>query len=195
MLTTAEEDRLEADLPLTQSIPYDGATYQYELTPYWYGPDHQGDDADLAPEYPAIVFQWESQSDERDERRPLGGVDRVDDRGDDPEFAEIHAAGYDDELSITVAVKATHDANGVPPDVRGKQLARQLFRYIRFQIDLNTTGPNGERPMLVDPANAPTPARVDRTYRVEWSVAISYVDEHTVVHDTVDDAEYTVDTT
>jgi len=193
MLTTAEEDRLEADLPLTQTVSWNGAEYQYDLEPHWFGPDHEGADAGDDVEYPAIVFQWNTQGNERDERRPLGGVDRVDDRGDDPGFAEIHAAGYDDELSITVAVEATHDANGVPPDVRGKKLTRAVWRYVRFEIDLHSPGGNGERPMLVEPQSSPTPGRVNRTLRFEWSVEISYVDEYEVVHDSVADAFYNVD--
>jgi len=193
MLTTAEEDRFEADLPLTQSIPFEGEEYQYELTPFWAGPDHSGNNAAEVAEYPALVLQWDTQGAEDDERKPLGDASRFDDRGDAPEFAEIQAAGYDDELSITIAVDASHDANGVPPDVRGKQLARAIWRYLRFEADLNSEGANGERPMTVEPVNAPTPSRVAGTFRVEWSVAISYIDEYEIVHETVADAEYSVD--
>ncbi len=193
MLTTAEEDRIEADLPFVQTLTYEGADYQYELTPYWSGPDHAGDRVDAAPEYPAIVFGWDSQGAEDEERRPLGGVSRIDDRGDAAEFAEVEERSLDDELSITVAVDARHDANGVPPDVRGKQLARAIWRYIVFEMDLDSVGANGERPLLIEPLNPPTPGRVAGTYRLEWSVQVSYVDEHETVHETVDDAEYAVD--
>jgi len=193
MLTTAEEDRLEADLPLVQSILYAGNSYEYELSPYWFGPDHSGDDADLVAEYPAIVLEWETQGDENEDRRPLGGVSEIDDRGDEAAFVETEVVEYDDELSITVAVEATHDSNGVPPDVRGKQLARAIWRYIVFEMDLDSVGANGERPLLVEPLNPPTPGRVAGTYRLEWSVQVSYVDEHEEVHETVDDAEYAVD--
>jgi len=193
MLTTAEEDRLEADLPLVQSILYAGNSYEYELSPYWFGPDHSGDDADLVAEYPAIVLEWETQGDENEDRRPLGGVSEIDDRGDEAAFVETEVVEYDDELSMTVAVEATHDSNGVPPDVRGKQLARAIWRHIRFELDLDSEGAGGERPMTVSILNAPTTGRVAGTYRVEWSVAISYADAYEVVHDTVDDAEYGVD--
>jgi hypothetical protein len=47
--------------------------------------------------------------------------------------------------------------------------------------------------LLIEPLNPPTPGRVAGTYRLEWSVQVSYVDEHETVHETVDDAEYAVD--
>ena len=60
-------------------------------------------------------------------------------------------------------------------------------------MDLDSSGANGERPLLVEPLNPPTPSRVAGTYRLEWSVQVSYVDEHEIVHETVADAEYSVD--
>ena len=193
MLTTAEEDRLEADLPLVQTIPYGGAEYQSELDPFWSGGDEDGADADGAPKYPALVFEWDSQAGVDEEREPLGDVSEIDDRGDDPEFATIETSRLSDELSMTIAVEATHDENGVPPQVRGQQITRGLWRYVRFEMDLNEPGANGERPMTVEPLSSPTPARVGGTFRLEWSVSVSYVDEYERVVETVDDAGYTTD--
>lgn len=192
MLTTAEEDRLEADLPLVQEVEHDSETYQYELTPFWSGGDAAGADADEGPEYPALVFEWDSQGDEEDSRRSIGDVREVDERPDEHVIAEIHDTAYADELSLTVAIEATHDVNGVPPTVRGPQLTRGVWRYLRFEIDLKAEGPNGERPLGIEVLNPPTPARVERTLRYEWSIGISYVDEYEVEIDAVADTEYDV---
>jgi hypothetical protein len=193
MLTTAEEDRLEEDLPLVQSIPYGDGEYEYELAPYWFGADHVANDADVSPDYPAIVFQWDSQGNEVNERRSIGDFSDLDERPGETVVEEIQETGYDDQLSVTVAVEATHDENGVPPNVRGPQLARAIWRYLRFEVDLQSEGANGERPMTIDVQDPPTPVRVDRTLRYEWSVAVSYVDEHAVEVDAVADADYDVD--
>jgi hypothetical protein len=187
MLTTAEEDRLEATFPLKGiAVEYKDESYTYDISTFWAGGDENGDDATAAPDHPALVFDWDTQSEPATERQPVDDVASIDNPTDVPEYRETKTAEVYDELSVTVAVEATHDANGVPPQTRGGQLARRLWRFTRHEIDLNTTGPNGERPMRVDVQNGPTPSRVQRTYRLEWSIRLHHSETQETVHDTVE---------
>ncbi|QBI90022.1 tail completion protein, type 1 [Halobacterium phage ChaoS9] len=194
MLTTAEEDRLEAALPTTFTVEYGADEFQYELTPHWSGSDADGDDASGAPEYPAVVFDWDVQGEPDDDRQPLGDV-RAIEPGDEDEYVEVNAARVWDDLSISVAVEARHDDNGVPPQVRGSQIARRLWKFCRFELDLNSLGKNGERPMVVNVESAPTPARVERTYRIEWTIRLRHTVDHEVTKEATEDVEYEVEQT
>lgn len=194
MLTTAEEDRLEAALPSTFTVEYAGDEFQYDLTPYWGGSDVDGDDAGGGPEYPAVVFDWDVQGETDTDRQPLGDVRAIEPGGED-ELVEVNAARVWDDLSISVAVEARHDANGVPPQVRGGQIARQLWKFCRFELDLNSPGANGERPMVASVESAPTPGRVERTYRIEWVVRLRHTVDHEVTTEATEDVEYEVEQT
>lgn len=188
MLTTAEEDRLEASFPLEGlTVDYEGESYTYDLTPFWSGGDDAGDDATADPDYPALVFGWNAQSEPATERQPVDDVTAVDNPLDVPEYRETETAEVYDELSVTVAVEAAHDANGVPPQVRGGQLARQLWRFTSLDLDLNSVGPDGERPMRIDVQSGPTPSRVRLTYRLEWALRLHHSETKETVYDTVED--------
>lgn len=187
MLTTAEEDRLEASFPLEGlTVDYEGGSYTYDLTPFWSGGDDAGDDATADPDYPALVFGWDAQSEPAPERQPVDNVASIDNPTDVPEYRETETAEVYDELSVTVAVEAAHDANGVPPQVRGSQLARHLWRFTEHDLDLNSVGPDGERPMRVDVQSGPTPSRVKLTYRLEWALRLHHSETKETVYDTVE---------
>jgi hypothetical protein len=200
MLTTAEEDRLERELPLTFDVEYAAPTddqpqtYAYELTPFWAGGDADGADASDGPEYPSLVFDYDNEGVIDEARQPIGDVAAVDAATGGATVDEHHVERAMDDLSFTVAVEAVHDANGVPPQVRAQQIARQLYRFVRFHLDLSEPGANGERPMVVELFERPTRARVERTFRVEFPVRFRHVEHATIEQDAVDDVEYSIDT-
>ena len=196
MLTTAEEDRLEAALPTTAiSVGYDGAVYDYDLDVHWSGGDNTGDDAGGSPDYPALVLGWDSQNDPQPERQPADNVHAVDNPTNEPGYTETETVEVSDELSVTIAVRASHDSNGVPSQVRATRLARVLWRALDHDIDLNNEGSNGERPMRIETTSSPTPSRVERTYRYSWNARLHHSEQFVTEYDTADSADYSADQT
>jgi hypothetical protein len=196
MLTTAEEDRLEAALPTTAiSIGYDGAVYDYDLDVHWSGGDNTGDDAGGSPDYPALVFGWDSQNDPRPERQPANNLDSVDNPAGEAGLTETEVQEVSDDLSMTVAVRATHDDNGVPPQVRATNLTRALWRAVEHDLDINSEGPNGERPIRPETTASPTPSRVERTYRYTWTVRLHHAERFVTDYPTAESADYSADST
>lgn len=197
MLTTAEEDRLEEALPTADlEVAYEGNTHQYDLNPFWWGGDDTGDDVAEPPEYPAIVFQFETQNQPETARQPANDLHSIDNPADEPGLTETEVEEVSDDLSMTVVVEARHD-NGIPPQVRSSQLTRQVWRFVRFELgtELNTVGPNGERAIRPALLSAPTPARVKRTLRSSWSVRLHHAETHDVEVETAKDVEVTVEQT
>lgn len=191
MLTTLEEDRLEAALPSTVTVTYEGVDYDYDLHPHWSGSDAAGDDAGETGEHPAIVFSYDIQGQPDDERQPADGVRKIEPNGQN-DYVETRTERVWDDLSITIAVEATHDDNGVPPQVRRTQLTRRIWRYCLFELDINSTGANGERPLVVDVINSPTPSRVERTFRSTFAIRLRHTEDHEVTQETVESADYDV---
>ncbi|SEH60484.1 hypothetical protein SAMN05192561_1126 [Halopenitus malekzadehii] len=188
MLTTAEEDRFEAVLPESVDVSYDANQHTYELTVFWGG-------GNATQDYPIVILEWDAQNQPQTQRQPVDDVHRIDNPIDEPGGAEIRTSEVADELSITVAVKAVRGTDGVPPQTRCKQLVRRLWRFLDDGIDLNSEGPNGERPMRVEIASNPSPGRVDDTYRIEWSVQFHHAERYTEEFDTTESAEYAADQT
>ncbi|QHS17924.1 hypothetical protein GWK26_12630 [haloarchaeon 3A1-DGR] len=196
MLTTAEEDRLEAAIPTTGlTVTYEGGTYDYDLDVHWTG----GDDTDAAPgpepEYPVLVLGWNSQNNPQTERQPANGLYSIDNPVDEPGYTETETNEVSDELAVAIAVRTTHDDNGVPPQVRSTQLTRAIWRAFDNEIDLNSEGPNGERPMRLSISSSPTPARVERTYRHQWAVQLHHAERYVTEHETAAGAEFTAEQT
>ena len=196
MLTTAEEDRLEAELPLQYDVTHGGNTYQYDLTPFWANNDADGDDASDSVDYPALVFDKDMQGRQDTERQPVGDVAEVEYPADEPTIVEHHVARATDDVMLTVAVTANHDQNGVPPTTRARQMIRQLWRFVNFHLGdaLAEEGPNGERPMVVEVLEQPRDERVGRTYRVEFPIRFRHVEHEAVEQDAVDDVAYDTET-
>jgi len=198
MLTTAEEDRLEDLLPLTaMEVTYEGAAYQYDIAPWWWGGDAVGDDASTPPAYPALALQFETQNQPETARQPANNLQSIDNPANEPGLTETRTEEVSDDLSMMVVVEATHDDNGVPPQVRCSQLTRHLWRFIQFDLDdvLNTPGANGERPMRSEITSSPTPTRVQRTLQAEWSVRLHHAETQDVEVDTAAGAEYSAEQT
>jgi len=196
MLTTKEEDRLEAVLPTTGlSISYGGKTYQYDLDVHWSGGDVAGDDASESTEYPALVLGWNSQNNAETQRQPANDLHDIDNPLDEPGLTETDTTEVSDELSVTIAVRSTHDSNGVPPQVRATQLTRELWRVLDNEIDINNQGPNGERPIRVETNTSPTPSRVERTYRYQWAISLHHAERFETDYETASDAEFSAEQT
>lgn len=196
MLTTAEEDRLEAALPTTGlSVTYGGGSYQYDLDVHWSGGDESGDDVSGSMDYPGIVLGFESQNDQRPERQPANDLHAVDNPTGEQGLTEIEVEEVSDDLSVTIAVLASHDDNGVPPQVRASQLTRAVWRALDHAININTAGANGERPIRIETTASPTPSRVERTYRYTWTVRLHHAEEFVTEYPTAESAEYSADET
>lgn len=200
MLRPIEENRLENELPTTGlSVEYEGPndaapqTYEYDLDPFWATGDVEGDDASSTTEHPAIVFDYNTENEPVDARQPANNLKSIDNPANEPGFSETETAEVYDELTITVAVRREHDANGVPPQVRSKELTRRLWNYCRHALDVNEPGVNGERPMKVDVVSPPSPEVVERTLRRMFAIQLHHSETRTVEYDTVDDAEYGAD--
>ena len=198
MLTTAEEDRLEETLPTSGTVSHDGQEQQYDLTPFWAGPDASGDDAATSPDYPMVVFDWEQQDVPAEERQPVDNIHEIENPKNIEEYREIHTNELYSDLVIQVVIRRQW-LDGLPPGVRLKQLARPIRQTCTRDLDnhgrLNEPGPNGERPMTVDIITGVTENREDDTSRVQWRIRIHYRGTYEIVYDTVEDAEYSVDTT
>jgi len=195
MLTDDEKARIEESIPLTQTIPYGGNSYVYELAPFWSAGDESGADATSTGEYPTLVFNLAGDGDRDSEREPIGGLVEIDEQLGEPGIIETERSSLVSELELTVAVEAVHDTNGVPAETRASMIARNLWRYVRRELgtDLEEPGDNDERPIVVEPNSTPTPARVDRTYRIEFSADLRYRETYDREIPTVDDVEYTAD--
>lgn len=196
MLTTAEEDRLEAALPTSGlSVTYEGGSYAYDLDVHWSGGDNTGDDVGGSPDYPALVLGWESQNDPRPERQPANNLHAIDNPSGEQGVTETDVEAVSDDLSVTVAVRASHDDNGVPPQVRASQLTRALWRAFEHGIDINSEGSAGERPIRPETTGSPTPSRVERTYRYAWTVRLHHAELFETEYPTAESADYSADQT
>lgn len=195
MLTSAEQARLEADLPTNGlEVTFQDTTETYDLSPFWAGGDADGNAAQIAAEYPALVFQYDGQNEPAADRQPINDLYAVDNPIDEPGFSETVTAEVFDDLSLTIAVVAEHK-NGIPPQIRSSELTHELWRYCRFSLDINSTGPNGERPIRTAVLNGPTPSRVGKTLRRSFRIRLHHAERVTTEFETVDEMEWDVDTT
>jgi len=188
MLTTAEEDRFEAALPESVDVEYDASQHTYELAVFWGG-------GNATEDYPIVILEWDAQNQPQSQRQPVDNIHRIDNPIDEPGLTEVRTSEVADELSITVAVEAVRGTDGVPPQTRCKQIARELWRFLDDAIDQNSGGPNGERPMRIETASTPSPGRVEDTYRIEWSIQFHHAERYTEEIDTAESAEYTANQT
>lgn len=182
MLTAQEEDRIEAALPDTVSVSYDGATHTYDLGVFWSG-------GNTNEEYPTVVFEWDVQNELRPERQPANNLVSIDNPVDEPGATETKTDEVSDDLSITVAVEAVFD-DGLPPQVRRKQIAQRIWKFFEQEADFTDEGPNGERPMRIETLSGITPARVEDTLRAEWPVRIHHSELYEEEIETADDASF-----
>ena len=183
MLTTTEEDRLEAALPSSATVEYNGASVDYTLTPFWGGAADKPD-----PDYPMVVLEWDSQNEAQPQRQPIDDVTARETSGDT--LVETEVAEVADRLSVTIATTTEFDGD-TPATVRAHQLARAVWRTLRFGTDdLNSEGQNGERPMRIEVRDGASlsATRVEDTYRVPFIIDIHH--RETVKRDILSAAEF-----
>lgn len=181
MLTTTEEDRLEAALPNSATVEYNGASVDYTLTPFWGGTADKPD-----PNYPMVVLEWDSQNQTQPQRQPIDDVTARETSGD--ELVETEVAEVADRLSVTIATTTEFDGD-TPATVRAHQLARAVWRTLRFGTDdLNSEGQNGERSMRIEVRDGASlsPTRVEDTYRVPFTIDIHHRETFDQTTETVD---------
>ena len=187
MLTTTEEDRLEAALPSSATVEYNGVSVDYTLTPFWGGAADKPD-----PDYPMVVLEWDSQNEAQPQRQPIDDVTARETSGDT--LVETEVAEVADRLSVTIATTTEFDGD-TPATVRAHQLARAVWRTLRFGTDdLNSEGQNGERPMRIEVRDGASlsATRVEDTYRVPFIIDIHH--RETVERDTPSVAEFETST-
>ena len=195
MLTSAEEDRLEAAIPFEHDIEYGGPddeepqVYTYELTPYWGSSDHVGDDAGEGPQYPTIVFEWDSQGEQDDARQPVDDVAAIDENEGENTIIEKNVVRAFDDLSVTIEVR--NQFRNTPPQLRASQIARAVWKFCRFELEeeLDHDGENGERPMLVEVLESPSGYEADRAVLVTFQLRLRHVVSHNVEIDAVGDLD------
>lgn len=193
MFTPEEEDRLESALPLEHTVEYDGNSATYILDPFWSGGDESGDDASEGPDLPSIVFEWDQQGQEDDERQPVGDVAEVDENEGESTMIEHHVSRVIDDLSVTISTSKQWK-DGIAPTVRARKIARAVWRFCRFQLDLSEPGENGERPMIHEVLESPSGADADRKIVIEFQLRFRSVLVEDVERDGVSDISYGVDT-
>lgn len=173
MLTYAELQRIETSiLDLDFGIDWETTTLTPDISFVWSGSDSV--DPDFT-DYPAIVANDESLGETNDSMDPLNNL--VSREIADDEMTETREQPELDSLQLTVAV-GTHHQDGVPPQVRLKQLTRTLWRWVQFEANrqLNNEGTDGERPLVVIPSSPPTFAREERSLRNVLAVQLQHTE-------------------
>ncbi len=200
MFTTAEKRRLRTSLPQSVTASYTGTVDGSEVTRTttvapayrWVGSDSEGTDSEAFDDYPIVLLDWDSQGEvvpgeellNRFADRDFGPIDPADVDGsgplydpaiDDEVFIETFETRQQGSLSITPVVE-TKWVDGVPPQPRAEAFARACWRWVTFRgsRQLNSIGPDDERPMVIEPQGEPTPARMANTYRVPMSALLRY---------------------
>ena len=220
MLTTAEKRRLRLSLPQTFTPTYeaevDGQLVSRSTTIepnyLWVGSDAE-EAEDNYDDYPVILLQWDSQGGSIANEEVLNRfVERIYDEsfdvdswdgdyidplfdGDDEVFIELFEQRQEGELQITPVVE-TKWVDGIPPQPRTEEMARQCWRWVTFRArrELNSIGDRGQRPMVVEPSGEPTPARMMDTYRAPMTAIVRHTESFREVVPVVQDEEIEANT-
>lgn len=182
-MDTLEEDRLEAALDEARTVVYEGESYTYE-------PDYHWGTGDFQDEYPVIVLNYQTEAAQRDGDQPMNDLIAIDEREGEVDYDFHKGARVSDELQLTVAAESGFDANGVPAHVLVQQMAKAVWKQIRFTLDLNSIGDNGESPMVFNIGGSPSgPYRQDDTVRANFVFEANYVEIVVETVESVADAE------
>lgn len=178
-----EEQRLEDALDRDWTIEYDGNTSTYH--PAW----HWGT-GDFDSEYPVVTVTYQGEADQRDDEQPVNDLLEVDEKEGSPDYDFHEVSRVRDELQMQVATNVGIDDNGVPRHHAVEQMAMGLWKAVRFELDFNETGPNGERPMVFSTVTSPSgPVSMEGTLRETFAIAADYLIINTRTVDSVDEAE------
>lgn len=187
MLTTAERLRIEDKLVVPYTVTWREYEQTYEPKLVWVGADTDTISDSEFKSYPAIVAEFNSRGAINDAEDGLNGfTDRSYDAESDV-LSERRERPQSGELSLTVVTTTSFDNEatppdemGIPPQVRSEDITSELWDWANFEANaqLNMVGENGERPMTVEPVSSPTPARVEDTVRMQFSIEVAYTQYH-----------------
>lgn len=183
-MNAREEARLKSLLDIDRTVNYEGGTYTYH-------PDFQFGTGDFSDSYPVLVVNYEQEAGQRDAEQPINDLLETDEKPGQPDYQFTEGARVRDLLQITVAADDDRDnETGVPWHIMVQQTTMDVWEQIRFTADINTVGPNGERPMQLEVNGAPSgPTTTDDVTRSRFTLAADYVYVHERNPDAVADAE------
>lgn len=183
---TLAEDRLEAALDTSRDVTYEGQSYSYN-------PEFQWGTGDFDDQYPVLALAYQQEAGERTAEQPMTDLLEIDPREGEVEYDFHNGSRVTDEIQCTVAQTTGYDDNGVPAHAMIQQVSMDLWKQLRFRMDLNSVGPNGEPPMTFEVAGPPTgPYRQDDTVRANFVFAANYHIVSTETVESVAEAETTV---
>lgn len=184
-MNALEESRLESVLDIDRTVTFEGSQYTYHPTFEW-------GTGDFADERPVLVLNYNQEAGQRDADQPLNDLLEVDLKTGDNTVDRHRVSRVQDILQVTVSADEGYDSNGVPAHVRVQQMVMSVWRQFRFDMSLNESGPNGERPMLFGVSSPPSgPGSENDTIVANFVVAANYNIVDTLTQDAVEDAETT----
>lgn len=191
MLDPLEEERMVSALPSSFDVEWNDSTYTYGFETWWDNEDH-------ANVYPELILDWNIQGAYRSDERSMNQVQEVNTNPDDSTTIDTTVGDpVYDELVLQPTVGGTVNSDGVPAKIRSAAFAKTVWKFFRFSFDQNSTGPNGERPVLArvdgQPVHASEAVGDEQTDRYQITVRLLYSDETTKTEDAVDAAEGSVD--
>lgn len=192
MLTFDERSRLESSLPGSYDVTWNGTTYTYSIDTWWEDEDH-------TRSYPEAILGWNARSVEETDAQSMGRVVAIDERSGENVYEYTYATRLYDELTVTCLVEDSTNSDGVPPKPRVESFAETLWDHFRYDFDQNSTGSNGERPVVARTSREPVhdahadPAGTD-VQEYEFRVRVHYTDRHTETVDATEDVEYSIKT-
>lgn len=180
---TLEEDRLEAALDTQRTVEYEGSSYQYQ-------PRFQWGTGDFDTEYPSLVLDYNTEGAQRDADQPLNDLINIEEKPNESDYEFHEGSRVQDDLQAQVVTEYGYDENDVPGHVVAQQLTMSVWKTIRFNMNLNTVGANGESPMLFEVAGSPSgPGRDGSTVRSTFVFRAKYMIPNVRSVDSVADAE------
>lgn len=178
-----EEDRLRTALDKPRTVEYEGSTYSYQ-------PRFEWGTGDFSDTYPVLVLTYNQEVGQRDADQPMNDLLRVDEKPNDPTIDRNKVSRVRDVIQVTLAADTGRDDNGVPWHIMVQQTSISVWEQIRFELDFNTGGPNGNRPMNVQVGAPPSgPTEENGIIRSRFDIALDYNFVHTDTVDAVAEAE------
>ena len=122
------------------------------------------------------MLNYQTEAAQRDADQPLNDLVSYDEKPGSPDYEFHDGSRVRDELQAAIVTEYGYDSNDVPGHVVAQQLGISVWKQIRFNMDLNNEGANGESPMLFEVAGNPTgPMRDDSTVRSNFVFGAKYM--------------------
>ncbi|NEU59185.1 hypothetical protein [Halorussus sp. MSC15.2] len=183
---------MESSLPGSYDVTWSGTTYTYSIETWWENENH-------TRSYPEVILGWNERNVEKQDAQSMGRVVAVNERPGENVYEYTYATRLYDELTVTCLVEDATNADSVPPKPRVESFAETLWSHFRYDFDQNSTGSNGERPVVARISSdqiheAHTDSAGTDVQEYEFRVRLHYTDRHTETVDSTEDVEYTVTT-